>query len=268
MRNRVFTPLLMVLVFVGNLGAQNRAGDLAITTSDSYVIEHTTIVSGNFITIKDSDGFENRAFVAGPEESKAGILLVHDFFGITPATKEAVERLGALGYRTVAVDLYKGKSATSNDLAQALMQAKDRKETDRILKDGIAYLKRPGRDLATIGFSAGGVDAMNANLMDPESFKGTVIVYGGGYDQIDKSGIDKLKSPVLAITGALDEWPVQAALNFFANEKDKSFELYIYPGAHHAYAQPLFLNGKNYNAEATRITWKLTEDFLSRHLNK
>jgi len=26
-----------------------------------------------------------------------------------------------------------------------------------------------------------------------------------------------------------NEWPVQAALNFFVNEKDKSFELYIYP---------------------------------------
>jgi len=64
-----------------------------------------------------------------------------------------------------------------------------------------------------------------------------------------------------------DEWPVQAALNFFANEKDKSFELYIYPGVYHAYAQPLFMNGKNYNAEATRVTWKLMEDFLARHLN-
>ena len=268
MKNRCFTPLLMVLVFVSNLSAQNKTGDIAIATSHSYSGENTTIVSGKFITIKDVDGFENRAFVAGPEDSKAGILLVHDFFGITPATKDAVERLGVLGYRTVAVDLYKGKSATANDSAEVLMQAKDRKETDRILKDGIAYLKRPGRELATIGFSAGGVDAMNANLMDPESFKGTVIIYGGGYDKIDKSGIEKLKSPVLAITGSKDEWPVQAALNFFANEKDKSFELYIYPGADHAYAQPLFLNGKNYNAEATRVTWKLMEDFLSRHLNK
>ena len=245
MRNKFFISLLLFITSLGTLHAQN----------------------GKFVNIRDSAGFEFRAYVAGPEDSKAGILLVHDFFGISPATKEAVERLGALGYRTVAVDLYKGKSATSNDSAGVLMKAKDRKETDRILRGGIDWLKRPGRKLVSIGFSAGGIDAMNANLMDPESFFGTVIVYGGDFDKIEKPRIEKLRSPVFAITGALDEWPVQAALHFLTDEKDKSFELYIYPGASHGYAQPYFLNGKNYNADATRITWILLEDFLKRHLN-
>ncbi len=265
--NKIFTSLLWVTVLINSLHAQNTVANIAKTSENPPGGKNTVVIVGNFITIKELGGFEFRAYVAGPEDSKTGILLIHDFFGITPATKEAVERLGALGYRTVAVDLYRGKSATNNDSAEVLMQTKDRKETDRILKDGIDYLKRPGRKLATIGFSAGGVDALNANLLDPESFSGTVIVYGGGYDKIEKSRIEKLRSPVFAITGALDEWPVQAALNFFANEKGKMFELYIYPGAYHAYAQPYFMNGKNYNAEATRVTWKLIEDFLSRHLS-
>jgi hypothetical protein len=54
---------------------------------------------------------------------------------------------------------------------------------------------------------------------------------------------------------------------FLQMTKDKIFELYIYPNAYHVYAQPLFLNGKNYEAEATRVTWKIMEDFLARHLN-
>jgi dienelactone hydrolase len=146
------------------------------------------------------------------------------------------------------------------------MREKVRAETDLILEGAIKYLKRPGRKLATIGFSAGGVDAVNSNLLEPESFSATVLIYAGDYDMITPSKIEKLKSPILAISGSLDKWAVQAALNFFTNEKSKSFELYIYPGADHGYAQPLFLNGKNYDAEATRMTWKLTEDFLSRHL--
>jgi dienelactone hydrolase len=146
------------------------------------------------------------------------------------------------------------------------MQAMIRNETDRILQSGIDYLKRPGRKLATIGFSAGGIDAMNANLMEPEAFSATIIVYGGSYDKIEKARLDKLKSPVLAITGSLDSWPVQAALNFFADHKDKSFEMYFYPGADHGYAQLLYNEGKNFDAEATRVTWMLMEDFLSRHL--
>jgi dienelactone hydrolase len=107
---------------------------------------------------------------------------------------------------------------------------------------------------------------MYANLMDPASFSATVLIYAGDYDKIEKSKIETLKSPVLAITGSLDKWAVESALHFFTSERDKSLELYIYPGADHGYAQPFFLNGKNYNAEATRMTWKLTEDFLSRHL--
>jgi carboxymethylenebutenolidase len=222
--------------------------------------------TGKFIAIKGSNGAVYNAYAAGPGEATAGILFVHDYFGISKATKESVEKLGALGYRTIAVDLYKGKSATTNDSAAALMQAKDSAETAQILKAGINYLKRPGRKQAAIGFSAGGIDAMNAALMEPELFSGTIIVYGGGYDKIEKARLDKLKNPVFAITGSLDSWPVEAALNFFSAQKNKLFEMYFYPGADHGYAQPLFLGGKNYNAEATRVTWLLMKDFLSRNL--
>ena len=61
-----------------------------------------------FVTLKQSDGTEFRAFVAGPANAKAAVLVVHDYFGISDATKQSVERLGTLGYRSVAVDLYGG----------------------------------------------------------------------------------------------------------------------------------------------------------------
>jgi carboxymethylenebutenolidase len=221
---------------------------------------------GQFVTIKSAQGTEYRAYAAGPEDAKNAILFVHDYFGMSDAVKESVERLGAAGYRVLAVDLYKGKSASTNDAATLLMNAKDPKETRQILLTAIESLKRPGRKLASVGFSAGGIDAMNANLLAPDLFSATAIIYGGSYDKIEKERLGTLKSPVLAITGSLDDWPLQAALNFLAQEKDKSLELYVYPGADHGYAQPLFNNGKNLNAEATRVTWMLLEDFLARNL--
>ena len=63
--------------------------------------------NGSFITLKQSDGREFRAFVAGPADSKAAVLIVHDYFGISDATKQSVQRLGALGYGSVAVDKLK-----------------------------------------------------------------------------------------------------------------------------------------------------------------
>jgi carboxymethylenebutenolidase len=266
MLKKILSVFILVTVFLDQAHSQN-GGEMAVANS---VHPNTTINGpnkvGKFITIRGMNGFESRVYAAGPEDASAGILIVHDFFGITPAMKESVERLGALGYRTIAVDLYRGKFARTHDSAQALMRGKSGTETDLLLEGAIKYLKRPGRKLATIGFSAGGIDAVNANLMDPASFYGTVLIYAGDYDKIEKTKIEKLNSPILAITGSLDKWAVQTALNFFTNEKSKSFELYIYPNADHGYAQPFFLNGKNYDAEATRMTWKLMEDFLSRHL--
>ena len=227
--------------------------------------ENAKRTKGLFINIKAPDGSECKMYAAGPKNAKFAVLFVHDFFGISNAARESVERLGAYGYRTIAVDLYNGKSATTNDSATALMNAKNPNETRKILWTAIEYLKMPGRKIASVGFSAGGIDALNANFMAPELFSATVIVYGGGYDKLEKETLDKLKSPLLVITGSPDEWPKQAALNFLQDHKDKMLELYVYPGADHGYAQPLFNGGKNYNSEATRVTWMLIKDFLARN---
>jgi hypothetical protein len=68
--------------------------------------------------------------------AKAAVLIVHDYFDVSDATKQSVERLGALRYRSVGVDLYEGKSATSHEEAMKLMQSLDRKATDKILQAG------------------------------------------------------------------------------------------------------------------------------------
>jgi len=224
--------------------------------------------SGSFITLRQSDGREFRAFVAGPANSKAAVLIVHDYFGISDATKQSVQRLGALGYRSVAVDLYGGKSATSHEDAVELMQSLDRNASSKILQAGLNYLKQPGRKLATIGFSMGGQESLNANLNDPEAVSATVIIYGFGFDKIDTKQLEKLKSPVLVIAGSEDTGATQAAINFLSTMKEakRLCEMFVYPGADHGYAQPLFNEGKNYNPEAVRTTWVLIEDFLASHL--
>jgi carboxymethylenebutenolidase len=243
---------------------------LVLTLSTRTVGEDEGPVAekGAFVTIKQGDGSELRAFVAGPSDAKAAVLIVHDYLGITDATRQSVQRLGALGYRSLAVDLYGGKSATSHEQAVKLMQSLDRKTTDKILQAGLDYLKQPGRKLATIGFSMGGLESLDANLNDPEAVSATVIVYGSGFDRIDTKRLERLKSPVLVIAGAEDTDAVQAAIHFLSTMKEakRPLEMFVYPGVGHGYAQPLFNEGKNYNMEAVRTTWVLAEDFLNTHL--
>jgi len=223
---------------------------------------------GNFVALKQGDGREFRAFVAGPADAKAAILIVHDYFGISDATKQSVQRLGALGYRSVAVDLYGGKSATSHDGAVKLMQSLDGNASNKILQAGLDYVKQPGRKLATIGFSMGGQESLNANLNDPEAVSASVIIYGFGFDKIDTRQLEKLKSTVLVIAGSEDSGAMQAAIHFLSTMKEakRPCEMFVYPGADHGYAQPLFNEGKIYNPEAVPTTWVLVEDFLGGHL--
>ena len=223
---------------------------------------------GSFVTLKQGDGREFRAFVAGPADAKGAVLIVHDYFGISGATKESVQRLGALGYRSIAVDLYGGKSAASHEDAVKLMQSLDGNASSKILQAGLDYLKQPGRKVATIGFSMGGLESLNANLNDPEAVSASVVIYGVGFDKIDTKRLERLKSPVLVIAGGEDAGAMQAAVHFLSTMKaaKQACEIFIYPGADHGYAQPLFNEGKNYNPEAVRTTWVLVEDFLGGHL--
>jgi hypothetical protein len=77
-----FVLLLLILPFVTRAVGENNRSAAEL---------------GRFVTLKQSDGSEFRAFVAGPVNAKAAVLVVHDYFGISDATKQSVERLGALG---------------------------------------------------------------------------------------------------------------------------------------------------------------------------
>jgi len=228
----------------------------------------SAVEKGRFVTLTQADGGELRAFAAVPTDAKSAVLIVHDYFGISDATKQSVQRLGALGYRSVAVDLYGGKSATSHEEALKLMQSLDRNATDKILQAGLDYLKQPGRKIATLGFSMGGQESLNANLNDPKTVNATVMVYGSGFDKINTKRLERLQSSVLVIAGGEDTAATQAAVNFLSTmrEAKRQCEIFVYPGADHGYAQPLFNEGKNYNREAVRTSWILVEDFLASHL--
>jgi carboxymethylenebutenolidase len=224
---------------------------------------------GSFVALKQRDGEEFHAFVAGPADAKAAVLVVHDYFGISDATQQSVKHLGTLGYRSLAVDLYAGKSAISHQEAVKLMHSLDRKATDKILQAGLDYLKRPGRKLATIGFSMGSLESLNANLNDPDAVSATVMIYGFGFDKLNSKSLARIKGPVLVVAGAEDSGAAQAAINFLSKMREvkRPYEMLIYPGTDHGYAQPLFNEGKNYNAEAVRATWVLVEDFLGSALS-
>ena len=56
----------------------------------------STAVQRSFVTLKHSTGSEFRVFVAEFTDATVAVLIVHDYFGISDATKQYVLRLGDL----------------------------------------------------------------------------------------------------------------------------------------------------------------------------
>lgn len=227
------------------------------------------VLAGRFIDIPLPDGKPVQAYASGPRNAAVGVLVVHDWFGISAQTRAAVDRLGQRGLRALAIDLYEGRSAATHDEANALMQRlmqQDAAKTAAVLQAALGQLHRPGRRTATLGFSMGGSLALGAALRSGEGVKGAAVVYGFGFHETPPEQLARWPGTVMTITGALDDDSVEAGIGLWrhARKLGKPMEMHVLTGAAHAYAQPLFEQGRNYDAEATRATWRLIDAFLDR----
>jgi carboxymethylenebutenolidase len=206
------------------------------------------------------------AYVAGPETARKGVLLVHDWFGMTPFYSEAIERLGKQGYRVVAVDLYNGRHATTHEEASGLLQALHDDAAGREIDAAIKWLSDSGRPVAAMGFSMGAKHALAAALRNA-SVRATVLWYGETLK--DPEQLRHLGGPALLVVGSRDGNSAaddSAAFSKAADTAGVGAEVYVYPGADHAFAQPLFNQGRTYDPVAAEVAWRLTEDFLQRRL--
>ena len=203
-------------------------------------------------------------YVAGPRDAAEGIVLVHDFFGVSPFFLGAVDRLAKRGYRVIGVDLYDGRRATSHTDALALLHGVDTALATRKIDAAVASLKGRQHKLAVMGFSMGGRPALEAALRNP-AIVATVEWYGETIN--DSIRLKRLAGPALLVVGSRDGPSAAenaAAFSKAADDAGAAAEIYVYPGAAHAFAQPLFNRGTTYDQLATDVAWRLTESFLQR----
>jgi carboxymethylenebutenolidase len=207
-----------------------------------------------------------KAYVAGPKSAGRGVVLVHDWFGISPFYQDAAERLSRDGYRVVAVDLYGGRHATTHDEAGKLLDSLRADLAAREIDAALKWLSEGGRSIAIMGFSMGAKHALAAAMRN-SSVQATVLWYGETSKDPEK--LKQLGGPVLSIVGSHDGAAAaedSAAFSRAADVAGVGSEVFIYPGAEHAFAQPLFNEGKTYDPAAAQVAWLLSESFLQRRL--
>jgi carboxymethylenebutenolidase len=118
--------------------------------------------------------------------------------------------------------------------------------------------------IGSLGWCFGGGWSLNTALLFPDQLDATVIYYGQVTD--DEAKLEPMNVPILGIFGAEDKGiPVESVRGFEQALENlrKDYEIEVYPGVGHAFANP---SGNNYNAEAADQAWQRTVAFLNRHL--
>jgi carboxymethylenebutenolidase len=100
-----------------------------------------------------------------------GILVIHEYWGLNDWVKEQASKLSDLGYVALAVDLYRGKVATTPDEAHEIMRGVPDDRAARDLHAAFEFLKsQPNvkKDrIASIGWCMGGGYSFNVALQEP-----------------------------------------------------------------------------------------------------
>lgn len=219
--------------------------------------------TGHIMELRTPTGTTFNAYVTGAEDAKRGVLIIHDRRGLGEYAKNWAERFAAIGYRALVVDLYDGRYSNESAGATRIMTSIDQASANVNLKAGLAYLKAPGRTLATFGWDFGGGQALWAALQDPEAVAATVIYYGPM--STDVKALRTLKGPVLGIFAKNDTWvsPLHVAgYQDAMREAGAPFSVIPYEAAH-GFTNPV---NRVYNKKLADDAWEKTQAFLEARL--
>jgi carboxymethylenebutenolidase len=212
-----------------------------------------------------------QGIVYAPESAKGklpAIVVIHEWWGLNDWIKDEASKLADQGYVTLAIDLYRGKVATSADEAHELMRGLPDDRALRDLKAAYAYLaSRPDVDkkrIGAIGWCMGG--GMAAKLAQNEPRLHAVAINYGAVPA-DASSLANWKAATLGLFGGKDRGITpESAQRFEAAMKQlgRDAEVHVYPDAGHAFENPN--NKQGYRADDAADAWQRITAFFAAKL--
>jgi carboxymethylenebutenolidase len=205
-------------------------------------------------------------FLALPDQSgkHPAIMVIHESWGLNDWVKEQAEKLAEQGYVSLAVDLYRGKTATDPAEAHELIRALPQDVAIKDLKAAFDYLAtRPDvkpDNIGVIGWGTGGAWAMRLAAHEPR-LKACVVNYG--VLPTDPGDLQNIGAAVLGNFGALDRGITPDDVKAFQvsmTKLQKFVSLKIYDNAGHGFENPN--NAEAYRPDAAADAWKRTLTFL------
>jgi len=199
-----------------------------------------------------------------------GLVVIHEYWGLNDWVKEQASKLSDQGYVALAVDLYRGKVATTPDEAHELMRGVPEDRAARDLHAAVEFLKSQSNvkkdKIGSIGWCMGGGYSLGMALQEP-TLTAAVIHYG--HLATDPESLKKINAAILGLFGGQDRGiPVEDVKKFEQTLKQlgKKVEIVIYPDAGHAFENPN--NKTGYRPDDAADAWKRTVKFFAETLGK
>jgi len=198
------------------------------------------------------------------------LVVIHEWWGLNDWVKEEASKLADQGYVALAIDLYRGKVATTPDEAHEIMRGVPDDRAGRDLLAATAFLASQktvdAKRIGSIGWCMGGGYSLNLAVSDPR-LKAAVINYG--HLASDDATLKKINAAILGIFGGQDKGIPPADVRKFESQMKalgKTVDIHIFPDAGHAFENPN--NKQGYRAEDAAEAWKLTTEFLAKYLKQ
>jgi carboxymethylenebutenolidase len=213
-------------------------------------------------------------YLAVPENGGGpGVLVLHAWWGLTEPFRKICDRLAEAGFVALAPDLYHGKTTALVEEAQALGAALDQdverwrsdiSEAVQVLRQHTATKPAGGRGkLAFVAFSLGDAYALDMSVNLAEEIAAVVTFYGS------YPGLEYSKASAAYLFHFAEDDPFEPAESVAQMEQElqaagRPVTVYTYPGTKHWFFEE---NRPEYDAEAARVAWERTVEFLHKRLD-
>nr|WP_202049973.1 dienelactone hydrolase family protein [Microvirga mediterraneensis] len=195
------------------------------------------------------------------------VIVIHENRGLNPHIKDVTRRVATQGFIALGLDYLSPMGGTPADEDKGRDMIGQLKVPDVIAygKAAVAYLKglpEGNGKVGAIGFCWGGGAVNNLAVNDPDLNAG--VAYYGGQPKADD--VPKIKAAMLLHYGGLDE-RINAGIPAYEaalKQAGKTYEIYVYEGANHAFNNDT--GAARYNKEAADLAWGRTLAFLKKYL--
>ena len=250
--------------------SQEHANDTAEPSPAIDIAPRRPVISERlpYAEVGDELVYGHFVFPADMVDPLPAIIVIHEWWGLNDNVRAMADRLAGEGYIVLAVDLFGGASATTPEQArqQMLRVVENPRAANESIRQAYEFVDSTAGAprIGSLGWCFGGGWSLNTAILLPDEIDATVIYYGQVTD--DEERLRPISSPILGLFGAQDQGiTVEAVQNFEAalERLRKNYDIHIYPGADHAFANP---TGTAYNAAVAEDAWQKTLEFLNLHL--